>query len=100
MREWIGPALASPDVVLDTQPPAQPHSSVVSCHVPVRTVSAWMCSTTRLMLFFDGRYPRRAWPVLAEYICPNVYPRKSNSSPGTLQIRVFSSFTTSFSFPM
>ena len=20
------------------------------------------------MLFFDGRYPRRAWPVLAEYI--------------------------------
>ena len=33
----------------------------------------------RLMLFFDGRYPRRAWPVLAEYIRPNEYPRKSNS---------------------
>jgi Na+/H+-dicarboxylate symporter len=26
----------------------------------------------RLMLFFDGRYPRRTWPVLAEYIRPNV----------------------------
>jgi hypothetical protein len=24
----------------------------------------------RLMLFFDGRYPRRAWPVLAECIRP------------------------------
>jgi hypothetical protein len=34
----------------------------------------------RLILFLDGRYPRRAWPVLAEYIRPNVYPRKSNSS--------------------
>src|SRR5262245_63818664 len=42
----------------------------------------------RLMLFFDGRYPRRAWPVLAEYIRPNVYPRKSNSPSGTLQMRV------------
>jgi hypothetical protein len=30
-----------------------------------------MVSTMRLMLFFDGRYPRRAWPVLAEYIRPN-----------------------------
>ncbi len=49
------------------------------------------------MLFFDGRYPRRAWPVLAEYIRPNVYPRKSNSPSGTLQIRVFSSLTVSFS---
>src|ERR1700751_866552 len=29
VREWIGPALASPDLVLDAQPPAQPHSSVV-----------------------------------------------------------------------
>ena len=51
----------------------------------------------RLMLFFDGRMPRRAWPVLAEYIRPNVYPRKSNSPSGTLQIRVFSSLTVSFS---
>jgi hypothetical protein len=31
---------------------------------------------------------------------PNVYPRKSNSPSGTLQIRVFSSFTVSFSLPM
>jgi hypothetical protein len=43
-------------------------SSVVSCHVPVRTVSVWIVSTMRLMLFFDGRYPRYAFPVLAEYI--------------------------------
>src|ERR1700681_3032582 len=49
-----------------------PTSFVVSCHVPVRSVSSWICSTMRLMLFFDGRYPRRAWPVLAEYIRPNV----------------------------
>ncbi len=27
----------------------------VSCHVLVRSVSAWICSTMRLMLFFDGR---------------------------------------------
>ena len=25
VREWISPALASPDLVLDAQPPAQPH---------------------------------------------------------------------------
>ena len=29
MREWIRPALASPDLVLEAQPPAQPHSGVV-----------------------------------------------------------------------
>ena len=46
----------------------------------------------RLMLFFDGRWPKRALPVVGEYIRPNVYPRKSNSPSGTLQIRVFSSF--------
>src|SRR5215471_12838663 len=37
MREWIGPALASPDVVLDAQPPAQPHSGVV-VERPVRFI--------------------------------------------------------------
>src|SRR5215475_5838006 len=37
VREWIGPALASPDVVLGTQPPAQPHSCVV-VERPVRFV--------------------------------------------------------------
>src|SRR5580693_2616442 len=26
VREWISPALASPDLMLDAQPPAQPHS--------------------------------------------------------------------------
>src|SRR6266545_5933424 len=35
MREWIGPALASPDLVLDAQPPAQPRHCVgVEC--PIR----------------------------------------------------------------
>src|SRR5436309_14829572 len=29
VREWISPALASPDLVLGSQPPAQPHSGVV-----------------------------------------------------------------------
>jgi hypothetical protein len=29
VREWIGPALASPDLVLEAQPPAQPHGCVV-----------------------------------------------------------------------
>src|SRR6516162_5003016 len=29
VREWIGPVLASPDLVLEAQPPAQPHSCVV-----------------------------------------------------------------------
>src|ERR1700757_4601868 len=29
VREWIGPALASSNLVLDAQPPAQPHSGVV-----------------------------------------------------------------------
>src|SRR3979409_1117015 len=29
VREWIAPAPASPDLVLDAQPPAQPRSGVV-----------------------------------------------------------------------
>src|SRR3954452_13478376 len=29
VREWIGPAPSSPDLVLETQPPAQPHRCVV-----------------------------------------------------------------------
>src|SRR6476659_1044883 len=29
VREWISPALASSDFVLDAQPPTQPHSGVV-----------------------------------------------------------------------
>src|SRR5437764_3054128 len=37
VREWIGPALASPDLVLDAQPPAQPHSGVVVDR-PVRLI--------------------------------------------------------------
>jgi hypothetical protein len=38
---------------------------VVSCHVIEWEVSAWTVSTMRRMLFFEGRMPRRAWPVLA-----------------------------------
>src|ERR1700756_3891366 len=37
VREWISPAPASPDLVLDAQPPAQPHSGVVVDR-PVRLV--------------------------------------------------------------
>src|SRR4051794_11220337 len=29
VREWISPALASPDFVLDARPPTQPHSGAV-----------------------------------------------------------------------
>src|SRR4030088_3432582 len=29
VRKWISPALASPDLVLEAQPPAQPHSGVI-----------------------------------------------------------------------
>ncbi len=54
----------------------------------------------RLMLFFDGRRAKRAWPVVREYMRPNVKPKKSNSPSGTRQIRVLSSFTVSFSLPM
>src|SRR3981189_3291996 len=32
VREWIAPALASPDLVLELEPPAQPHSRVVVEH--------------------------------------------------------------------
>src|SRR6516225_2438576 len=35
VREWISSALASPDFVLEAQPPAQPHSRVVVEH-PIR----------------------------------------------------------------
>src|SRR4030081_3980520 len=35
MREWIGPALATPGFVLELQPPAQPHRCVaIEC--PIR----------------------------------------------------------------
>src|SRR6516165_10941553 len=76
VREWISPAPASSDLMLEAQPPAYPHSgvvvdrpvrlgdgaylevvrpsaqsSVVSWHVCDRAVSAWIVSTMRLMLF-------------------------------------------------
>jgi hypothetical protein len=42
----------------------------------------------RRILFFDSRMPIRACPMVAEYIRPNVKPRKSNSPSGTAQICV------------
>ena len=33
MREWIGPALAPPDLMLEAQPPAQPHCRVARADV-------------------------------------------------------------------
>ena len=38
VREWISPALASPDLVLEAQPPAQPHSGVIVDR-PIRFVN-------------------------------------------------------------
>src|SRR5215467_309224 len=38
LREWIGSALASPDLVLEAQPPAQPQSRVV-VERPIRVAS-------------------------------------------------------------
>src|SRR6267154_6797985 len=37
VREWIGPALASPDLVLGAQPPTQPHRGI-AVDRPVRFV--------------------------------------------------------------
>src|SRR6266481_1555683 len=37
VREWISPSLASPDLVLEAQPPTQPHSGVV-VERPIRLV--------------------------------------------------------------
>ena len=37
VREWISSALASPDLVLEAQPPAQPHSRVV-VERPIRRI--------------------------------------------------------------
>src|SRR4029078_654735 len=37
VREWISPAPALPDLVLDAQPPAQPHSGV-AVNRPIRFV--------------------------------------------------------------
>src|ERR1700724_3871302 len=41
MREWIGPALATPGFVLELQPPAQPHRCVaVECPIRLACESA------------------------------------------------------------
>src|SRR5450756_1260 len=38
VREWIGPAPALPDLVLDAQPPTQPHCCV-GVELPIRFVA-------------------------------------------------------------
>src|ERR1700752_2814032 len=45
-REWIGPALASPDFVLDAQPPAQPHHRV-AVDRPIRSVDGTYLEVVR-----------------------------------------------------
>src|SRR3954464_4072410 len=45
VRKWISSALASPDFVLEAQPPAQPHSCVVVEH-PIRFAG---CSNTKVI---------------------------------------------------
>src|SRR5437016_1691897 len=50
----------------------------------------------RITGFFEGTVPMYARPVFGEWHQPNVYPRKSNFSSGSLQTRVFVSFTVSF----
>src|SRR5262245_41930381 len=44
--EWISPALASPDLVLEAQPPAQPHSRVVVDR-PIRLGDGSYCEVVR-----------------------------------------------------
>jgi hypothetical protein len=61
-------------------------SCVVSCYVPVRTVSSWMLSTMRLMLFFDGRNPKYALPVLAEYMASPIVS-STNTTARSLTMR-------------
>src|SRR5271169_3505709 len=54
-------------------------------------------------LISHAAYPHD-WSVHDELLsvcaCSTLYPKKSNSPSGTLQIRVLSSFTVSFSLPM
>src|SRR5258708_3043606 len=125
VREWIAPAPAPPDLVLVAQPPTQPRSRV-DVERPIRFVDGAYLEVVRppaqravqrthqlrgvlpchrlggqRMDFLDHALDALLrWPVPAEYSRPNVYPRKSNSPSGTLQIRVFSSLTVSFSLPM
>ncbi len=46
VRGWIGPALASPDLVLGAQPPTQPHRCV-AVERPIRFVDGTYCEVVR-----------------------------------------------------
>ena len=59
--EWISPALASPDLVLEAQPPAQPHSGVSADRLsaPTRRVSATRRDFDIRASVMDARMPIR-----------------------------------------
>ena len=62
-----------------------------------RPVSWLIALQMRCTRFCDGVVPKKARPVFGEYHRPNLYPKKSNFSSGSLQTRVLVSFTVSFS---
>src|ERR1700751_3919188 len=78
VREWISPALASPDLVLEAQPPAQPQSRVVVEH-PIRFAGGsnlrfhiqliepdWRIARIRLSDKTSRLHPRRATTKLGQ----------------------------------
>ena len=96
------------------------HANSAMTNVPLRTSGCGWTAPWKKPTIAVGRHarPRRetsgaasrrahpshhCWPTCFSLTAgsryglgPNVYPRKSNSPSGTLQIRVFSSFTVSF----
>src|SRR5229473_7345716 len=130
MREWIGPALATPGFVLELQPPAQPHRGVaVEC--PIRFADGAYLEVVRpsaqravhLAHQLCGFLPcprsvRQCmdllnhtldallrWPVSQVRLAGprRIHPSERVSQKVELPFRdprVFSSFTVSFSLPM
>ena len=132
VREWIAPALASPDLVLVAQPPAQPRCGVV-VERSIRLAGGPYLEVVRpaaqravqLRHHLRGLLPTRlqigqvmdlldhapdallgrphAQSGLAGRLRihpPERVPQEVELPSGTLQIRVFSSLTVSFSLPM
>jgi len=65
VREWIAPALASSDLVLEAQPPTQPHSGVV-VERPVRRQEDVTIGRTRWL-------HRRGIPMVARLVHSVMY---------------------------
>ena len=61
VREWIGPAPASPGFVLDAQPPAQPHSGVVVDRSGVAHGVRDACAKAGLKSTVTGAAAIEAW---------------------------------------